>query len=117
VALVEKKPITHNLYANIPNDQGEFKPSFVHTTETEGSIFYKFMLFDGNKNRATFEFNNSENTCKDAISNPELILEPACNILGSSNYNAKKIITRTPGEVEKQNENWVVVKKAEILYE
>ncbi|MCB0537424.1 MAG: hypothetical protein KDE33_07830 [Bacteroidetes bacterium] len=105
------------LFAPAPNNNGTFNASVVTSSENQSSSFYQFTLLDGFPQKAEFEFINSERAIKDALSSYELILKPVCKFNNALNQNAKRINTSKVGIVERQNDKWVVIDKAEITYE
>jgi len=109
-----QKEIQNFLYAKTPIDEKTFNASDV--SEEKDGKFYKFTI-GNDKNKAEFEFFNTENSAKRAVNSPDVFLYPVCEEIESLNQNAKKIITNKKGVVIKQDDKWIVKEKAQISYE
>jgi hypothetical protein len=71
-----------------------------------------FRLFNQHGNRAKFEFCGNE---EEAIANRDAIFDMICETAGIC-QSAQHVVTEIPGELELQNNKWVVIKKAQIKF-
>jgi hypothetical protein len=108
-----KKEIKKVMYGKTPISDKTFNA--LDISEDKEGKFYKFIMFD--YDQAEFEFFNTDNSAKRAVNSPDSFLYPVCEEFESLNQNAKKIITKKPGIVTKQDDKWIVKEKALIAYE
>jgi hypothetical protein len=77
--------------------------------DPDGSFF---RLFDQQGNRAKFDFCGNE---AEAIANRDAVFDMICETFGVY-HSAQHIVTEVPGEVELQNNKWVVIRNAGIKF-
>jgi uncharacterized protein YneF (UPF0154 family) len=109
--------VSRVFYLSMPSNQSDDSGSFKDlpaTTIQPGISFYKFEL-SKDENHANFWFIDSPNTVKSALQMPDYILETACNYEGLHSK-ANKILTKKPGKVKKEGNNWKITAKAEISF-
>ena len=102
-------------YVKYRPDINGFNPQEFRPEPTRDSL-YKLEINLENPNQAIFGIVGRSEYHNVALANADLMLAPACEYANPP-YNDSRIITHVHGVAEKRGEAWVILKKAEIIFE
>lgn len=101
------------LYLPSPTASGTFASS--STEEEIGKSIYLLHTDDGKQ--GTFEVLQTPDALATATISVSQFLKPVCRIVGNTHIMPEKIETIEEGEAQKEDEEWVVTKKAVVKFE
>lgn len=104
---VRKEPVVRELYAGVPSS-GCFRASETYSAKTLYKIVAK------GDSVGEFEFIDRPEAVAVAQQSKTSFLDPACNVVNDDLVNFSRIVTERKGTVERTDDGWKIVKKADI---
>lgn len=104
---VRQKPVVREFYAGVPSS-GCFRTSDTYSAKTLYKIIAK------TDSIGEFEFIDRPEAVAVAQQSKTSFLDPACNVVNDDLVNFSRIVTERKGTVERTDDGWKIVKKADI---
>lgn len=104
---VRKEPVVREFYAGVPSS-GCFRASETYSAKTLYKIVAK------GDSVGEFEFIDRPEAVAVAQQSKTSFLDPACNVVNDDLVNFSRIVTERKGTVERTDDGWKIVKKADI---
>lgn len=104
---VRQEPVVRELYAGVPSS-GCFRASDTYSAKTLYRIIAK------GDSIGEFEFIDRPEAVAVAQQSKTSFLDPACNVVNDDLVNFSRIVTERNGTVERTDDGWKIVKKADI---
>lgn len=104
---VRQEPVVRELYAGVPSS-GCFRASDTYSAKTLYRIIAK------GDSIGEFEFIDRPEAVAVAQQSKTSFLDPACNVVNDDLVNFSRIVTERKGTVERTDDGWKIVKKADI---